>query len=172
MICYSPLSIGVFFLNSISACQEGLQEVSYRIIRILRTLECALTFPVSLFGFSFKSIQVRALRSDELQLPFRCKCVLLEPVMLANINIPHGDVGTVSKDISRRRGPVLSVNPEGHMSVIRCLCPLASALDYSADLQRMTAGLGTFTMEVEAYNEVPHNLAAEILKTGKSAKRG
>ncbi|CAD7705037.1 unnamed protein product, partial [Ostreobium quekettii] len=95
----------------------------------------------------------------------KAKCTLLEPVMMANINVPDANVGSISKDLLRRRGQVLAVNPKGHMSEIRCACPLAAVLDYSADLQQMTSGLGVFTMELDSYQEVPQNLADGILKS-------
>ena len=48
------------------------------------------------------------------------------------------------------------------MTVVNAICPLAEIQSYVADLQSMTAGQGSFTMEFDSYREVPAHLVEKI----------
>jgi len=91
------------------------------------------------------------------------KPVLLEPIMKVSVMVSESFMGDVIGDLNRKRGRILGMEPEGGLQVIRALVPLAEMFTYAADLRSMTQGRGTFTMEFEHYEEVPANIAQQII---------
>jgi elongation factor G len=47
---------------------------------------------------------------------------------------------------------------------VTAFVPLAEMFGYSTDLRSMTQGRGTYTMVFDHYEEVPGNIADEIIK--------
>lgn len=89
--------------------------------------------------------------------------VLLEPVMLLTLTVPDDAVGDVMGDLASRRGRPLGVAPAGGSTVVKAEAPMAELLTYAPDLRAMTAGEGDFSMEFARYEEVPPNLAADVV---------
>ena len=84
--------------------------------------------------------------------------VLLEPVMNVEIRVPSDDAGQIFSDItSQRRGTVIDQSSEadGAITVIRAHVPLATIQTYHRDLKSLTAGEGTYSIELENYQRVP-----------------
>ena len=93
--------------------------------------------------------------------------VLLEPIMMATINVPEDAVGDVIGDLNSRRGRPLGMEPAGvGMTEVKAEVPMAEMLSYAPDLRSITGGQGEFTMEFLRYEEVPGHLA------GKGRRRG
>ncbi|MCA9520368.1 MAG: elongation factor G [Myxococcales bacterium] len=97
------------------------------------------------------------------------KPVLLEPVMMMDIIVPEESLGDVMGDINSRRGRVQGMEAKGRNQVIRALVPMSEVLQYSPDLNSMTGGRGTFTMEMSHYEEVPGHLADKVIAESKKA---
>jgi len=89
--------------------------------------------------------------------------VLLEPVMNVEIEVPDDCMGDVIGDINSRRGRVSSTEQTPGGTVIKCSVPLAEMLRYAPDLDSMTSGRGTYSMEVGHYEEVQKRVADEII---------
>ncbi|MBO0767806.1 MAG: elongation factor G [Solirubrobacterales bacterium] len=89
--------------------------------------------------------------------------VLLEPIMLASINVPDETVGDVMGDLSARRGRPLGMEPQGHMIEVHAEVPMAELLSYAPDLRALTAGQGEYSMSFARYEEVPAQLASGII---------
>ncbi|HLI58451.1 MAG TPA: elongation factor G [Solirubrobacteraceae bacterium] len=97
--------------------------------------------------------------------------VLLEPVMLATINVPEDSVGEVIGDLNSRRGRPLGMEPVGAgMTEIRAEVPMAEMLSYAPDLRSLTGGQGEFTMEFERYEEVPAHLASKVVSAARAER--
>jgi len=90
--------------------------------------------------------------------------VLLEPIMKVEIEVPEEYMGDVIGDINRRRGQVNSMEDSHGIKKINAFVPLAEMFGYSTDLRSMTQGRGTYSMEFDHYEEVPGNIAEEIIK--------
>ena len=90
--------------------------------------------------------------------------VLLEPMMKVEIEVPEEYMGDVIGDINRRRGQVNSMEDRHGLKIINTFVPLAEMFGYSTDLRSMTQGRGTYAMEFDHYEEVPSNIASEIIK--------
>ncbi len=90
---------------------------------------------------------------------------LLEPIMRLQLNVPENAVGDVLGDLGSRRGRPLDMRGEGATSVIDAEAPIAELLDYAQHLDSLTRGRGSFTMELERYDEVPPALSRQVIET-------
>ena len=90
--------------------------------------------------------------------------VILEPVMKVEIEVPEEYMGDVIGDINRRRGQVNSMEDVHGIKQINAFVPLSEMFGYSTDLRSMTQGRGTYSMVFDHYEEVPSNIAQEIIK--------
>jgi elongation factor G len=99
---------------------------------------------------------------------------LLEPVMAVEVVTPQEFVGDVIGDLSRRRGHVEAQEPRGNAMAIRASVPLAEMFGYATDLRSTTQGRATYTMQFDRYQEVPSNIADEIVehRTGEPVGAG
>jgi elongation factor G len=95
----------------------------------------------------------------------RAKPVLLEPVMAVEVVAPEEMVGTVFGDLSRRRGRIESQEPRGNAVAIKGVVPLAEMFGYATDLRSNTQGRASYSMQFERYEEVPSNIANELVET-------
>jgi len=94
----------------------------------------------------------------------RAKPVLLEPIMRLEVVIPAEFLGDVIGDLSARRGKIEETEDRLNLKVISAKVPLAEMFGYATALRSLTEGRGTFTMEFDHYEEVPNNIAQEIIE--------
>ncbi len=99
--------------------------------------------------------------------------VLLEPIMVATINVPEESVGDVIGDLNSRRGRPLGMEPGvggPGMTDIKAEVPMAELLTYAPDLRAITGGRGEYTMEFARYEEVPGHLAAKVVDEARAER--
>lgn len=90
--------------------------------------------------------------------------VLLEPIMKVEVIVPEDYMGDVMGDISARRGRLEGMEPtHGGQQMIHAMVPLAEMFGYATDLRSRTQGRGTYVMQFSHYEEVPSNIAQEIV---------
>jgi len=94
----------------------------------------------------------------------RAKPVLLEPVMQVEVVTPEEFLGDVIGDLSRRRGKVEGQEPRGNALVVSATVPLSEMFGYVGDLRSATQGRASYTMQFARYEEVPSNIAEEIVE--------
>jgi elongation factor G len=95
----------------------------------------------------------------------RAKPVLLEPVMKIEITTPEDFMGDVIGDLNSRRGRIDAMEDlSGGAKLIRGFVPLANMFGYTSDLRGMSQGRAASTMELHGYEEVPPNVAAEVIE--------
>jgi elongation factor G len=94
----------------------------------------------------------------------RARPVLLEPVMAVEVVTPQDFIGDVIGDLSRRRGHVEGQEPRGNAVAVKGSVPLSSMFGYATDLRSSTQGRATYTMQFDRYDEVPSNIAEEIIE--------
>ena len=97
----------------------------------------------------------------------KAKPVLLEPYMEVEVVTPEDYMGDIVGDLNRRRGRVLGMNDRGNAKVIDAEVPLAEMFGYSTNLRSMSQGRATYTMQFKHYEEVPNNIAQEIVQSVK-----
>jgi elongation factor G len=95
----------------------------------------------------------------------RGKPKLLEPVMAVEVVTPEEFLGDVMGNLNGRRGRIEEMNPLGNATTIRATVPLSEMFGYATDVRSMTQGRATFTMQFDRYEDVPGNIAAEIVDT-------
>ena len=91
------------------------------------------------------------------------KPALMEPIMKLQITTPEPYFGTVSSDLSRRRGVVTDSRLRGDHRVIDATVPLREMFGYATDLRSLTQGRAGWSMEPSHYAVVPSDIAATIL---------
>jgi elongation factor G len=98
----------------------------------------------------------------------RAKPKLLEPTMAVEVVTPEDFLGDVMGNLNSRRGRIEEMQPMGNATTIKASVPLSEMFGYATDLRSMTQGRATFTMQFDRYEDVPGNIAAEIVdsKTG------
>ena len=93
------------------------------------------------------------------------KPVLLEPIMAVEVAVPDEYMGDVMGDMNKRRGRILGMDQQaGGGQLIMAEAPQAEMYEYAIDLRAMTQGRGSFTMEFVRYEDVPVQLAEEIIE--------
>ena len=94
----------------------------------------------------------------------RAKPVILEPIMRLEVVVPQDFFGDTIGDLSARRGKIEETKDRINLKVIAAVAPLSEMFGYATALRSLTEGRGTFTMEFDRYEEVPQNIAQEIIE--------
>jgi elongation factor G len=89
--------------------------------------------------------------------------VLLEPIMAVEVVTPEDYLGDVIGDLASRRGHVEGMDQRANNQVVRAEVPLAEMFGYATDLRSRTQGRATYTMQFSSYQEVPDQVAKEIV---------
>lgn len=98
----------------------------------------------------------------------RAEPALLEPIVRVAISVPDDAVGDVLGDLNSRRGHPLGMEPAGGETRIDAEVPMAEVLDYAPDLRAITGGRGEYTLAFERYDEMPANLAADVVAASRT----
>ena len=89
--------------------------------------------------------------------------ILLEPVMKVEVTTPEESMGDVVGDLNSKRAQIQEMVDSSNMKVVKAFVPLASMFGYATSLRSLTQGRANYTMEFEKYEEVPGNVAKEII---------
>jgi elongation factor G len=95
------------------------------------------------------------------------KPVLLEPIMKMEIMAPEQFMGDLIGDLNSRRGHIENIETRNGMCTIHAFIPLAETFGYSTIIRSLTQGRATYSMEFARYQEVPRELAEEIVNKGR-----
>jgi elongation factor G len=88
---------------------------------------------------------------------------LLEPMMKVEVVLPEEFAGAVNGDLSSRRGRIEGLENRLGTQIVKSVVPLSSMFGYSTDLRSRTQGRATYTMHFSHYEEVPKQIAEEII---------
>ena len=83
--------------------------------------------------------------------------------MSVEVVTPEDYMGDVIGDINSRRGQMEGMEARGNAQVIRARVPLSNMFGYVNDLRSRTQGRAMYTMQFSKYEEVPENVAKEIV---------
>jgi elongation factor G len=97
----------------------------------------------------------------------RGKPILLEPIMKLEIMAPEQFMGDLIGDLNSRRGHIENIETRNAMCTIHGFIPLAQTFGYSTVIRSLTQGRATYSMEFSSYQEVPRDLAEEIVSKGR-----
>ncbi len=140
---------------------EGGVIAGYPVVDVKATLYDGSYHDVDSSELAFKLAGALATRAGIKE----AKPVLLEPVMKVEITTPEEFMGDVIGDLNSRRGRIDSMEDlMGGTKLIRGFVPLANMFGYTSDLRSMSKGRAASTMELAQYEEVPPNVAQEIIE--------
>jgi len=162
---------GVIPKEYIPAVDKGIQEAMQRGIQAGYPVE---DVKVTLYDGSYHDVD-----SSEMafklagSMGFREGCkkanpVILEPMMKVEVEVPEEFMGDVIGDVSKRRGQVNGMDDRAGNKIVNAFVPLSEMFGYSTDLRSMTQGRATYSMEFDHYEEVPQNVAKEIIEKRNS----
>jgi elongation factor G len=95
---------------------------------------------------------------------------LLEPIMKLEVEVPEEFQGSVTGQLSSKRGVISSSDTNLGIATISAEVPLSMMFDYANELRSMTQGKGTFTMEFSRYSMLPRNLVDDVVEKRKKEK--
>lgn len=158
---------GVVPREYIGVVDKGLQEAlaggvlaGYPMIDVKCTLFDGSYHDVDSNEMAFKIAASMALKEAK----NKCKPVLLEPIMKVSVVVPEEFMGTVMGDLTSRRGRPLGNESRGKDLEIGAMVPLAEMFGYMTVLRSNTQGRGQYQMVFDHYEEVPRNIAEDIIK--------
>ncbi len=96
---------------------------------------------------------------------------ILEPIMDVKIIVEESYLGSITEDLSSRRGRINSIDrKEDGTVIINAYIPMAEMIKYSSSLSSITKGTGRFTMNLAYYDFAPEKLQKEITEIGRKIK--
>jgi elongation factor G len=94
----------------------------------------------------------------------KAKPVLLEPIVNMEVTVPEANVGTITGDLSGKRGRIQGQDfLPGGMAVVKAQAPLSEVMQYQSQLKSVTGGQGSFVMEFSHYEPVPPHVQQQIV---------
>ena len=158
---------GVVPREYIPVVDKGLQEAletgilaGYPMIDVKATLFDGSYHDVDSNEMAFKIAASMALKAAK----SKCNPVLLEPIMKVDVTTPDEYFGNVMGDLTARRGKPLGQESRGNAVQLSAMVPLAEMFGYATSLRSNTQGRANYVMTMDHYEEVPRNIAEEIIK--------
>ncbi|MBE3597202.1 MAG: elongation factor G [Hydrogenibacillus sp.] len=163
---------GVVPKEYVPAVQAGIEEAmqngvlaGYPLIDIKATLFDGSYHEVDSSEMAFKIAASMALK----EAAKHCDPVLLEPIFKIEVTVPEEFMGDIIGDINARRGRIEGMETRAGAQVVRGYVPLAEMFGYATNLRSRTQGRGTYVMQFSHYEEVPQNVAKDIVDKQKGA---
>lgn len=107
---------------------------------------------------------------------FRAACekadpVILEPMASMDITVGEEYAGTIMGDVSTRRGRIIGTDSnDAGETVIMVRVPYAEVITYTKDLRSLTRGSGSYTLEIDGYQEAPRDVTAKLVEAYEAAR--
>jgi elongation factor G len=157
---------GVIPREFIKPVEAGIREAlengvlaGYPMVDVKATLTFGSYHDVDSSEMAFKIAGSMAVKEGARQ----AGAILLEPVMEVEVVTPSDFLGDVIGDLSSRRGKIGGMTQRGDAQVVAADVPLAEMFGYSTTLRSMTQGRAVYTMQFDHYEEVPKNIAEQII---------
>jgi elongation factor G len=141
-----------------SALQSG-GLAGYPVIDVKVTLFDGSFHEVDSSDVAFRMAAFMAIR-DGLD---KAKPVILEPIMEVEITTPNQFLGDIIGNLNSRRAHIEGIESRDEISSIRCLVPLEETFGFAGDLRSLSQGRASYTMRFHHYEELPQNLAEQIV---------
>jgi elongation factor G len=93
----------------------------------------------------------------------KARPIVLEPIVNMEIVAPADTVGTITGDLSGRRGRINGTDARGRGTVVvSAQVPLAELEGYESQLKSMTGGQGSYDIEFSHYEPVPADIQQRL----------
>jgi len=159
------------FIPAIDKGVQGAMEEGFLAGYPMEGIKCAV------YDGSYHSVDSNEMAfKTAARIGFRAACekadvYLLEP--MANLDITVGEqyAGAVMGDISTRRGRIVGTdsNDVGD-TIIKVRVPYAEVVTYTKDLRSLTQGSGTYTFELEGYQEAPFDVSQKLVEEYQASR--
>lgn len=153
-------------LNGIEEAMKNGVLAGFPLVDIKATIVDGSYHDVDSNEMAFKIAGSMALKAAK----DKCKPVLLEPIMKVEVTVPEEYMGDVMGMLNSRRGRIEGMDNRSGAQIIRAKVPLSEMFGYSTTLRSGTQGRGVFSMELSHYEEVPKNIAEEIVSKSKGSE--
>ena len=158
---------GVIPKSFMPAIEKGIRDImgqgiaaGYPVEDVRVTVYDGKTHSVDSKEIAFKTAGKFAFRDAFL----KAKPTILEPVVNVEVTTPGDWLGSITGDLSSRRGRVFGTDTTaGGRALVKAAVPLAEMIEYEPALKSMTKGRGSFTMELSHYDPVPDRVAKELV---------
>jgi elongation factor G len=164
---------GVIPREFIKPVEAGIREAlengilaGYPMVDVKATLTFGSYHDVDSSEMAFKIAGSMAIKDAARQ----AGAVLLEPVMEVEVVTPSDFLGDVIGDLSSRRGKIGGMTQRGDAQVVAADVPLGEMFGYSTQLRSMTQGRAVYTMQFDHYEEVPKNIAEQIISKAEKGR--
>jgi elongation factor G len=161
---------GVVPTKYIASIQRGVEEAKvrgalagYPVQNIKVVVYDGSYHDVDSSDIAFKNAAIIGFRSAM----EKAKPTLLEPVMLLRVRVPERFTGDILSDLQARRARIQGMEPEGSVTVVAALVPMAEIQNYSLDLRSITSGRGVYSLKFDHYSEVPAHLCEKVVAARK-----
>jgi elongation factor G len=157
---------GVIPTQYIPAVEKGIRQVldagpiaGYPVQDVRVTVYDGKHHPVDSKEVAFISAGKRAFM-DAIA---KARPIVLEPIVKVEITAPEPKMGDIAGDISAKRGQINGTDTIAPGTVaIRAQVPLSELNNYQARLKSVTAGQGSFSIELSHYEPVPPNVQKDL----------
>ena len=148
-------------MKGIKETLEGGVIVGYSVVDVKATLYDGSYHDVDSSELAFSLAGSLAAREGIKQ----ATPILLEPVMKVEVTTPEEFMGDIIGDLNSRRGRIETMEDlMGGAKLVKAFVPLANMFGYTSDIRSMSQGRAASTMELAQYEEVPPNVAQEIIE--------
>jgi len=151
----------------IPAVQKGIEEAmnsgvlgGYPVIGVRATLIDGSYHEVDSSEMAFKIAASMGFK----EAMKKAQPVLLEPIMEVEVVTPEDYLGDVMGDLNARRGRVEGMSMRANARIVKAYVPLAEMFGYATELRSKTSGRASYSMKFSHYEEVPQNIAEDLLK--------
>jgi elongation factor G len=117
---------------------------------------------------AFKTAASKGFKAGFLQ----AQPILMEPIYNIEVRVPEEFMGDIMGDLSSKRGRIQGTETRGHTAIVKATVPLKELQTYSADINSMTGGRGSFEIEFSHYEEVPPDISQRIIEARKAFLAG
>jgi len=97
--------------------------------------------------------------------------ILMEPIYNIEITAPSENMGDIMGDLTSKRGRILGTDNKGKYIIVKGTVPMKEILSYSADINSMTGGRGSFEIEFSHYDEVPQEIAKKVVEAYQAGRK-
>ena len=107
---------------------------------------------------------------------FRAACekanpIILEPMAAMDVTVGEEYAGAIMGDISTRRGRIVGTDSnDAGETIIKVRVPYAEVISYTKDLRSLTRGSGSYVLELEGYEEAPHDVTKKLIAEYEEAR--
>jgi elongation factor G len=103
----------------------------------------------------------------------KARPIVLEPIVNIEINAPDAKMGDIAGDLSAKRGQISGTqSASAGMVTIAGRAPLSELNNYQARLKSVTAGQGSYVIELSHYEPVPPQVQQQLASQHKHVDDG